>query len=72
MDKKLFLEKVKEMLKAEGKEHLMEFAEEITLLAWKVIGVAIEMSDTKIDDVIYAQMDAFVKAYIDKIDGQEG
>lgn len=71
MDKELLLKRIKEMLKEEGKEHLLDFAEELAELAWKMIGVIVELSDTKIDDVVYAQMDAFVKGYLDKIDGKQ-
>ncbi len=66
------ISRVKEMLEAEGKQHLLEFAEEIAGLVYKILVIVVEETETKIDDVIMASLDGVIKKAIDGIDGQEG
>ena len=67
-----FQEKVKVLLKEQGKEHLMEFAEEIAGIGWDIIKVGAACTEGFIwDDMIVNTMDSTVKKLIDKIDGKE-
>jgi len=72
MDKKLVLAEIKEMYKAEGKEHLLEFAEDIAILGWKSLKIVAKHTDNKLDDMAVAAGDAVVMDLLDKIDGKEG
>lgn len=72
-NKEKFQERVKVLLKEQGKEHLMEFAEEIAEIGWEVIKVAAECTEGfMLDDMITSSMDSTVKKLLDKIDGKEG
>ena len=65
------LEEIKEMLKSEGKEDLVEFAEDLAGLGWESVKIFVKHSPTKIDDIVVATMDGVVTGFIDKIDGKK-
>jgi len=71
MNKDEVLVKIKEMLKEEGKEHLIEFAEDMARLGWKAAKIVVDASENKIDDLVVASIDGVVLDLIDKIDGKE-
>lgn len=71
MNKEQVMGKIKAMLKEEGKEHLMEFAEDLAELGWKAAKIVVEESETKIDDLVVASIDGVVVDLLDKIDGKE-
>lgn len=72
-NKEKFQEKVKVLLKDQGKEHLMEFAEEIAGIGWEVIKVGAECTEGFVwDDMIVSTADSAVKKLVDMIDGKEG
>lgn len=71
MDKKELIEELKVMLKEEGKEHLMEFAEELAFVGIKAVKVIVEKSENKIDDVVFAALEGVLKEAADKIDGED-
>lgn len=66
------LKRVKEMLELEGKQHLMEFAEEIASLVYKILVIVVEETETKLDDLVLTSLESMIKKAIDGIDGQEG
>lgn len=70
MDKKVIIEKVKVMLEEKGKSHLMEFAEDLAEMAWEVVKLVVEESETKLDDVVVAALDGVIVSYLEKIDGK--
>jgi hypothetical protein len=70
--KERVLVRVKEMLEAEGKQHLMEFAEEIAGVIYKVLVIIVEETETKLDDMVLSSMEDMIKKAIDGIDGTEG
>lgn len=70
MDKKVIIEKVKAMLEEKGKAHLMEFAEDLAEMSWAIVGVIVEESDTKLDDVVYASLNGVVTKFLEGIDGK--
>lgn len=67
-----FRKEVKELLKTQGKEDLLDFLEENVETSWEVIKIATKHSVNKIDDMVVMAMDSQVKELIDKIDGKEG
>lgn len=70
MEKKLIIDKVKEVLEEKGKAHLLEFAEDIAELAWEVVKVIVEMTENKIDDVVAASLDGVIVKFLEGIDGK--
>ena len=68
--KERILEKVKVLLKEKGKEHLLEFAEEMAELAYDIVKIVVEETETKLDDAVLAAMDGVIKSYLEKIDGK--
>ncbi len=70
MNKKELIEEVKVLFKAKGKEHLMDFAEEMAELAWAIVKIIVAKTENKIDDIVVASLDSMVEAFIDKIDGE--
>lgn len=68
MNKKVLIEKIKVMMKEEGKGHLLEFAEDIVSMIYKIIKIVVEETETKMDDVVLAAIDGLIKDAIDKID----
>lgn len=71
-NKEAFKKEIEEKLKSEGKEHLMEFAEDIAMMGWEVAKIAVKHTDTALDDAFVGMVDEAVKKMIDKIDGKEG
>lgn len=70
-NKEAFLEEAKELVKAEGKEHLSDFVEDVALVGWSVIKLATKHTEgTFIDDMVVKSMDSTVLGLIDKIDGK--
>ena len=59
------------MLKEEGKAELMEFAEDLAMICYKIVVIIVEESETKLDDVVLAALDGVIKKAIDKLDGKE-
>jgi len=72
MNKEELLEEVKTMLKLKGKEHLLDFAEELCELAWDVVKVVVKKTETPMDDMVVAALDSMIDGLIDKVDGKEG
>lgn len=65
------LEQIKEMLKARGKEELLEFAEDLAELGYEALKIVVDASETKLDDLVVASLDSVIKDFIDGIDGKE-
>jgi len=72
MDKAAAVLEIKEMLKSEGKEELMEFAEDLAGIGYKAVKIVIKHTDTKMDDVAISALDGVITDFIDGIDGEEG
>jgi hypothetical protein len=68
--KERILERVKALLEEKGKEHLLEFAEEMAELAYDIVKIVVEETETKLDDAVLAAMDGVIKSYLEKIDGK--
>lgn len=67
-----FKKEVGEKLKSQGKEHLMDFAEDVAEMGWEIIKIAAKHNDITLDDVFIGMVDGAVKKIIDGIDGKEG
>ncbi len=70
MDKKLIIDKVKEVLEEKGKAHLLEFAAHLAELSWDTVTVVVKETETKIDDVVVASLDGVISTYLEGIDGK--
>ena len=70
-NKEAFLAEAKVLVKTEGKEHLSDFIEDVALVGWKVIKLAVKHSGLTIAALIVASLDPTVTELIDKIDGKD-
>jgi len=69
-NKEAFKAEVKEKLKIEGKEHLMEFAEDVAEMGWEIVKIAAKHNDITMDEAFIAMVDGAMKNLIDGIDGK--
>lgn len=70
-NKEAFMDEAKVLVKAEGKEHLADFIEDVALVGWKVIKLAVKHSGLGIAALVVASLDPTVTDLIDKIDGKD-
>jgi hypothetical protein len=71
MEKNL-IEEIKEIAIAKGKPELVEFVEDIAFIAFDVVSLLVERSDSSIIKMIFNKFDDELKTLIDQIDGKEG
>lgn len=71
-NKELFKTKVEEKLKTEGKEHLMEFIEDIVDMSWEIIKIAaLATEEFMWDDMVVQTVDSSIKKLIDGIHAEK-
>ena len=70
-NKEVFMAEAKVLVKAEGKEHLSDFIEDVALVGWQVIKLAVKHSGLSIAGLVVASLDPTVTDLIDKIDGKD-
>lgn len=70
-DKKAFEEELKAMLKAKGRESLLDTAEEFAEILLEALRIFVKHSENKIDDVVFATLESLLVKTIDGINKKE-